>query len=287
MEEVLNAFDAGKVFDERIQAALNEALGPQAKRTAPFDEGDNIKERNEAFAARCRDLRKAGHDWVLDLKTTYGLFGTQGRLVAAIEGTLYETRNGRKHWRGRIAAASDPILASDKPGDPTKPFGFKVSSKLSAEEDAVTRWTKDQGAAFRGVYEAVTSGAAEALVQELRLKTSAKGAYWLGRQAMQDKDFERAAALFAQAYQLDPSIIEAEDGRAVALAGMGDLAGAAALAEQTLQADPKDAAAHYNLAWWYAVKMDAAEKAKPHYEAALGKGLPRCKDIEKKIGKDR
>lgn len=286
MEEALGTFDAGKVLDERIQAALNEALGPQAKRVPPFDEGENIKARNEAFSARCRDLRKAGHDWLLDLKTTYGLFGVQGRLAAAVEGALYETRNGRRHWRGKIAAASGPILASDKPGDPTKPFGFKVSSKLSAQEDAVTRWTKDQGAPLRAAFEAAASGTAAALVQEMGLKTSPEGAYWLGRQAMQDKDFERAAALFAQARELNPGMIEAEDGRAAALAGMGDVAGAVALTQQTLQVVPEDAVAHYNLAWWYAVEMDEAAKARPHYESALGKGMPRCKDIEKQIEKN-
>ncbi len=285
MEEALSTFDPGKQIDERIQTALNEALGAQAKRVTPFDGGVNTKARNDAFAERCRVLRQAGHEWVLDLQTTYGIFGIQGRAVAAVEGTLYETKRGRLHWKDKIAVSPDPILASDKPGDPTKPFGFKVSSKLSAEEDAVSRWTTGRGKPLHAAFENATSGIAAALLQDLGLRTSAEGSYWLGQQALQEKDWERAATLFAQALQLEPNMTNAEHGRALAIAASGNPQGAVTLTEKMLAANPEDGVAHYNLAWWYAVKLDGALKAKPHYEAAIAKGLPHCKDIEKRIEK--
>ncbi len=282
MEDVLGNYNASQIFETRIEESLGGGDGSAWERIEPLDHSVPGEHPRDAFARHCRELNKTGRDWLLDLRTTHGLFGPEGTLVAAVEGVLFELPQGRQHWKTRMVVIPGPALADEPSGEPTQ-RGFKFSSRLSADEDAITRWTRDNGAPLRAAFEEAASGAAAALAQELGLAESAKGAYWLGRRALQTKDYEAAADYFEQAFRLQPDLVEAWAARAVAVARSGNVRGAVEMVAELLRQHPDYGPGHYNAAWWRAVELKEPQQARAHYERARALGLPASKEIEKHL----
>ena len=74
---------------------------------------------------------------------------------------------------------------------------------------------------------------------------------------------------------------------AVNLGHNGQTDDAIALSERLLAADGNNAAAHMNLAWWYAVKKNQPGLARPHYEQARKQGMAPVKKLEKVLESSR
>jgi hypothetical protein len=283
LEPVLKDYEPGKVFEERLATRLQEAAG-KLTRVAPPGSTAGVNSARDAEKARFETLAKKGHDRLLDLKMTYGIFGYDGLLIAELEGKLVELPSGHAVWRNDVIASAMPILASDKLTDPTALLKPNFSSpRLSAREDAISQWTRDGGASFRASYEAAVDGAVSAILTDLGLTKEAAGYYYLGRQALFSKDFENAETYFKNALALDPGNVDAKNGLAVAKAHAKKTDDAIALANEIVQAEAEYAPAHYNLAWWYALDKNDAAAARPHYAKALELGLAGHKKLDKSL----
>lgn len=282
VEEVLQGYDAGKVFEERLSARLQEAISGSLKKVNGLSSTAGYQSVRDAENARYASLGKAGTDLILDLKMTYGLFGYEGTLITKIEGDLNETPSGHALWRDTLVCTSEPILASDRLTDPTKMLSANFSSpRLSVEEGAISQWTGDGGKELRARFEEAVDGVVSALLTDLGLVSESKGHYFLGQVAMNRKNFDEASEHFTKALQLDPASIDASNGLSVNWAHAKDADKAIAIAEKIAAEHPDYGPAQYNLAWWYATEKKDAAKARPHYDAALKLGYSKEKKIEK------
>ena len=278
---VLEGYNAGKVFEERLQKRLGDSV-PNLKRVAGVGSTAGMNTIYEAQKQRYTKLAKEGADTLLDLKMTYGLFGYDGLLVTKLEGTLKLMPEGSELWGDTIVVSAEPILAHDKLADPTNTLGPNLSSpRLAADDDAISKWTGDGGKTVRTRYEAAVDGVVSALLVDLGLAQEAQGEYYLGKMAMNRKRFDEASAFFENALKLDPDMVDAANGRAVNLAHDKQIDKAIELSKQITVAHPDYGPAWFNLAWWYATEKKDAAQAKECYAKARALGMPVESRIEK------
>jgi tetratricopeptide (TPR) repeat protein len=284
IEEVLEDYDARQVFEDRVAERLEPVMGAHAVRVEPLGSAPGYQAKRDAERARLRSLRGQGHDSLLDLKMTYGLFGYEGTLITKLDAVLLELPKGKRLWAESLVVSSEDILASDRLSDPTKRLGPNFSAlRLTIGENAIEKWTGDGGATLRARYEAAVDGVVSALLTGMGLADETKGHYYLGHQAMHQKKFEKADAHFKRALELDPADIAARNGLSVNLAHNGQVQDAIKVAKEIIESAPDYAPAYYNLAWWLSIEKKDPEAAKPYYEKALELGFPEDKKIEKAL----
>jgi len=285
--EALQGYDAGLVFEKRLHTRIREVMGANIERVAPLGSTAGYSSVRDAESARYAALARNGTDLLLDLKMTYGLFGYEGTLVAKLEGGLLDIPAGRAVWRNALVVSSEPILASNKLSDPTKRLGANLSSpRLTIEQDAISQWTQDGGAVMRQRFEAAVGGVVSALLVDLGLVKEAEGAYYLGKQALNQKKFDKAEQHFRDALALDPGYTDAKNGLSVKQAHSKDLDQAIASAQAIVASSPEYGPAYFNLAWWHAVEKNDLRAAKPYYNRALLLGMPAEKKIDKLLAKN-
>lgn len=283
IEEVLQGYDAGAVFAQRLQERL-EAARPGIRKTGPMGSTAGYKTLQEAQEARFDALAKAGHDALLDLRITYGLFGYEGTLIAKIEALLKKVPGGHTVWKGAYVVSSESVLANDRLSDPTNSLAPNFSSpRLSAEDDAISKWTGDGGKELRARFEEAVDGAIGALLADLGLIEDSEGAYCLARNLMNRKKFDDAAKWYAKALALNPENIEARNGQSVNLAHAKKLDEAIAAAKAIVEVHPEYGPALFNLAWWLALEKKDTAAAKPYYNRALAAGIPPVKKLNKAL----
>jgi tetratricopeptide (TPR) repeat protein len=282
VRQVLQGYDAGKVFQDRLTERLANAVPQGLTPVSALNSTAGFNSLKEAEDARLKVIAAKGHDALLDLKMTYGIFGYEGVLLAKIEGRLALLPENHKLWKNTLVVSSEPILASDKLADPTKQLEPNLSSpRFTVKEGAVEKWTGDGGKIVRDRFEAAVDGAVSALLCDLGLAEEAVGEYYRGKVAMNRKKFDLAEKLFKRAIELDANLVDAYNGRAVNLAHNRQVDDAIRTALALTQRAPEYGPAWYNLAWWYAVKKNDRAAARPCYEKALQLGMPKAHRIEK------
>lgn len=285
VEEVLQGYDAGEVFETRLRERLEMAAGAKLGRTAPLGSTAGYANRREAVQDRYRALGRNAKDVVLDLELSYGLFGYDGILVAKIDGEVVQIPNGKSLWEETIVVSTDPILGIDRLQDPTKRFTPDFSSpRLSATDDAISKWTGDGGATIRKRFEDAVDGAVSALLISLGLAEEPLGEYYLGRHWLNKKKFDRAEEHFRNALRLDAGNLDARNGLAVTLVHAGNVEQARENLRTLTQQAEDYAPGWYNLAWALAQKPQDLSAAKTAYQKALELGLPPDSRFEKQLG---
>lgn len=287
VNEILGDYDPGAVFEahlqERLEAALEAAL---AKVEAQVGRG-RYHSVHEAREARFDRLSKAGHDIVLDLTITYGIFGSSGTLITRIEGALFELPKGRDLWRNVIICDPMSVLADDASGDPTSRYSPTITSpKLGVNAEEIERWLQDDGTVLKTRFESAVDGVVSALLVDLNLADEAVGHYFLGKSLLAAKEYSSAQTHFNRALALDAGNLEYRSALSVAHARGGQVDEALKVAGEIVQANPGYGPAHYNLAWWYATKEKDAGKAREHYIKAEALGMPSNKKVEKFLKKN-
>lgn len=285
IEEVLQGYDAGEVFESHLATELEGAV-QNLKQVSAMGSTAGYTTMQEAEDDRFAGLEKSGYDSIMDLKLTYGLFGYEGTLITKIDGRLRDVPAAHRQWTNSFVVSSAPILADDRLTDPTGQLGANYTSpRFMVANDAIKQWTGDGGVTLRSRFEEAVDGVTAALLMDLDLGESANGAYYLAKNEMNRKNFEEAEAYFNKAIALDANNVDAKNGLSVNLAHAKRLDEAVAKAKEIVAATPDYGPAHYNLAWWYAVEMKDAASAKPHYEKALAAGLGSSKKIDKVLKK--
>lgn len=282
IEKALEGYEPGAIFENHLTQRLHNVLGQDIERVPALTTYAGYPNKRAAEDARYQGLGNQDYGVLLDLKMTYGLFGFEGTLITKLEGEVNELPGGHVVWRRILVASSEEVLASDRLTDPTNIMKPNFTSpRLTVEEGAIEQWTANGGELLRARFEQAVEGVASALFTEMGLVDEALGHYYLGRHAMNDKDFDKAAAHYRKALELDPALFRAKNGLSVNLAHHGNLDQAIAMAKELTEARPDYGPAYYNLAWWYAVEKDAPEAARPCYTKALELGMPEEKKIEK------
>ncbi len=270
LEAALGDYDGALVFEKVLSERMEEALGASPARVEPLQSTAGFSSRREAEAARRARIAKRGHDLLLDLDLTYGLYGVGGDLVATVDGSLVELPGGTARWRNTLDARPGPLYASTPLGDTTNTLGPDLDQlRLRADDDAVSRWLRDGGASLRQALEEAYRAAAAMLVVDMELTEDAFGAYHRGKQLVIEGEQEAAIGWFDRALAWNPNLVAAQSAKAVALGHLERTGEAIALAEQVIADYPQYGPAHYNLAWWHATVLEDPAAARPHYEQAL------------------
>lgn len=285
--EALGDYDPGAVFEKKVETRLNE-MRPGLVRVPPLQSTAGFHSERDAEKARRDGFARKGYDTLLDLKMTYGLFGYDGILVAKLEGRLILLPENKTLWKNDIVVSADPILASDRLSDPTNRMGPNLSSpRFTVEDNAIEKWTRDGGRLIRERFEVAVDGAVSAMLCDLGLADEASGHYYLGKLAMNRKKFKTADEHFRKSLAIDPTGVDAMNGRAVNMAHNKQKDDAIALAKSLTQSHPEYAPAWGNLAWFYAVDKKDPVAAKPFYEKAIALGMAPDKKLEKAINGKR
>ena len=286
VREALGDYKPGKVFEERLAKRLAETAPATLKQTPPLQSTAGFQTTKEAEKARMGGMAKAGHDMLMDLKMTYGVFGYEGMLATRLDGTLVNLPTGKRLWKKTLVVTTEPLLASDKLADPTSRMG-STAPRFSVDENAVSRWTQNGGQILRTNFESAVDAVVSALLCDLGLAKEAVGEYYLGKLAMNHKQFEEAETHFAAALALDPASRDALNGRSVNLGHNHQFDDAIKVAIALTESAPDYGPAWYNLSWWYAIEKKDPAKAAPCYEKAIALGMPKESRIEKALSKNK
>jgi tetratricopeptide (TPR) repeat protein len=282
VDAALAEYDPNAALAQAIETRLAGTLSTPVARVSPLGATAGFDHRRDAQDARYESLAKQGYDLLLDVQSMYGLFGPSADLALELESDLLSLPAGRKQWSDKFTVTPTPILATDKLTDPANRLGTNFGGNLfTTEEGAIGRWSEGGGEPLRQSLQALFDGGAAALLTAMGQAQDAKGAYHLGKDALYEKDFERAAQWFKQAHAWDPSLLDANNGLAVTLSHNGQVEEAIALSESILATDPGYEPARYNLAYWYAVTLKDPERARPYYEKGRAAGAPSSPEVEK------
>ncbi len=286
VEEVLEGYDTGAVFDQRVAARFGEVVGERLHRVPPLGSIAGYNSVQQAEEDRYRGLSRKGHDLVLDLRMTYGIFGFEGTLIAKLKGEMLWLPSTKTLWRDGVMVSTAPLLAGDKLTDPTDRLTPNIMSpRLSVEENATEKWTADGGALLRKRFETAVDGAVSAVLTDLGVVDEPLGNYCLARHLMNKKRFGQAETHYRKAMAQDPTMIDAKSGLAVNLAHDKRLDEAIALANEVVRDAPDYGPAYLNLAWWHAIDRKDADTARSFYKKAQALGMPADKKIEKALKK--
>ncbi|MDX9975338.1 MAG: tetratricopeptide repeat protein [FCB group bacterium] len=281
VRQALNGYNTEEVFRSHVEQRLRETL-PNGGRVQPLQSAAGYANEQEARQARYRSLAREGYDAVLDLRSRYGLFGTNVQLVTELDADLIAVPSGKKLWSTTVFATPEPALASDSLGNPQKKKRSSESApQFSVDKAAFARWTANNGEKLRAGFENGVKGVTDALLAELGLVTSAQGELYLGRIALSREDFTEAKEHFEAALRIDPTLVEALSAQSVNYAQAGQVDIAVQLAQGITKSHPDFAPAWYNLAWWHAFDLDDPAAAKPFYAEAQRLGLPPDAKLEK------
>lgn len=284
IEDALGDYDSAKITEARAEEAITAALGGKGDRVAPFDKNVEGMSIREAAHARYRRIAKAGHDEVLDVSVTHGVYGVSGDLVVRLRAELHAVPSGKLLWKETITFRGGEALAFRSLGDPTGQLMPNITApRLASKSGAVSQWTEDKGAHFKAEFERALSASLAAMRVSLGGPETADGLFALGSDLMYQKKFAAAHEYFEKARLLAPDRLDIMNAEAVNLGHYGQVDEAIALSEKVLLVDCDNATAHMNLAWWYGVDKKKPEQARMHYELARKLGLAPVKRLEKAL----
>ncbi len=286
IEDALGDYDTTKVIEARAAGAIAAVLDGKAKRVAAFDKNVEGMSIREAAHARYRQIAKAGHDEVLDVLATHGVYGVGGDLVVRLRAELHAVPSGKLLWKDTVTFRGGEALAFRSLDDPTGQLMPNIlSPRLSSKSGAISQWTEDKGARFKTEFERALSISLAGMRMSLGGPDTADGLFALGTDLMYQKKFAEAHERLEKARQLAPDRLDIANGEAVNLGHSGQVDDAIALAEKVVAADGDNASAHINMAWWYGVDKKQPEQARVHYEQARKLGVAPVKKLEKVLGR--
>ena len=286
LEQALGEYDTVGLVDAGVADMLSRRLDGKAVRVTVLDrhaaEGRNPR---EAAQERYRQLAKAGHEQVLDISASHGIYGVYGDLVVRIRAELRSLPSGQVLWKETITAHGDEPAAWRSLADPTERMLPNITNpRLTSKDNAVSQWTENNGARFKAAFEGALHNCLAALDMRLGGPETADGLFALGSARVYDKKFAEAHAFLEKARRLAPERADIANVLAVNLAHHKQVDDAIAVEEALLGVADENGPAHMNLAWWYAMDKKEMDRSRSHYEKARSLGMEPIRRLERELG---
>lgn len=268
-DEALGEYSLTDTFVERMSSALDDASGGRLVRVAPMGTWAGYNNRREAEADRLKGLGKNGYDLVLDLDADYALKGADFVMECGLYGRALTVPQGSGLWRDTLTLRPGPLYAdAEFESLLQKRLSGLTDPQMTVEKARAEKLAANDAELLRRQFEETVDGLAAAFVCDLGLRDGARERHMLGRSAFWSKDFEEAKAHLEKSLALQAGQVEVMSDLAVVCAQLGDVDTAIKVAQAAIDADGNCGAAHFNLAWWYAMsKNDAAAAAAPYAKA--------------------
>jgi tetratricopeptide (TPR) repeat protein len=284
IEEALGGYDTVQVIESESAEAIAVALGKKGEQVAPFDKNVEGMSIREAAHRRYRQLAKAGHDQVLDVAVTHGVYGAGGELVVRLHAELHAVPSGKVLWKDTITFRGGEALAFRSLGDPTGQLKPNITSpRLSSKAGAVSQWTENGAARFKTEFERALTCALAGMQVSLGGPETVDGLFALGADLMYQKKFAEAHERLEKARLLARDRTDIANTEAVNLGHNGQVDDAIALSKLVVEAHDDDFVSNANLAWWYAVEKNQPELARPYYDQALKLGMAPVKKLDRAL----
>lgn len=286
IKEALGDYDLADAVMKRIEERLKEIAPETLTHLPPMRSTAGISNDREAEAARFEALDKMGIDLLMDLQMDYGVYTENFELQFVVKGKVLQLPKKKRLWRESIPVTIEPYLANVKFKNMLlDQVPFSRPPRLRVNQEAAAKITDDDAAWFRAQFEKAADAAVSAVLCSLGLTHDARGEYYMGRKAFQEKDFKEAQERLESALKQDPEMTGAINDLSVTLAHRKEYDKAIALAQQILDKNPEYGPAAFNLAWWYALDKRQPAEAQKAYDRARALGMPENKKIEKAIKK--
>ena len=101
IRELLGDYDTAAVIEERLAARLGKAVKTDLDEVSPMSSTAGFDSKRQAEEARYENLAKTGHDVLLEVRASHGIFSHLGILVVKLEGKLVLLPEGTKLWDKR------------------------------------------------------------------------------------------------------------------------------------------------------------------------------------------
>ncbi|MFO7973609.1 MAG: tetratricopeptide repeat protein [Candidatus Hydrogenedentota bacterium] len=285
IREMLGEDDTAGMLAEALGERLDQAVAENLAQAAPLNTTVGYANRREALAAWYEGLTRQGYDMLLELRTRHGVYGHDGILAVRIDARQVALPSGRTLWKDDIVVSLEPALAYARLGDPTARMSPRIrGARLTVERDVLEKWREGKGS-LREDFVQTAEAAAAALVVSLGMAEDAVGEYYLGKCALNEKDFENSLFHFNEAIALDPEYADVHNAISVAYAHQGNLDEAIEKAKTITEKWPEYGPAFMNLAWWYAMKKDDIPTARPFYQRARELGMDPVKKLDERLSK--
>jgi tetratricopeptide (TPR) repeat protein len=286
IRQALGDYDLAGFVRSCLEKRL-KAFAPQGLREVnPLVSTAGYSNERDAEKARLQGLRDSGVDLLLDLKVTYGIYGTRFAVRFDIEGKLLDLANRRRLWMDGIPGVAEPFMADIKfEHSLLKYVAYVHTPRFAANEDAMKRLTGNDAALLKADFEKAVEGGISAVLCDMGLVDEPMGEYFLGRKAFQKKRYADAQEHFVRALNLDPGLHDAASDLSVTYARFGATDEAIGMAGKILAKTPDYAPAAFNLAWWNAFDRKNAAEARRYYDKALAEGVLPSKKLERALRK--
>ncbi len=289
LQAVVGELDGHLQFREAILNTLKGKLSAEIVEVPPLGSTAKYMTDREAQQDRMKQLHNKGFDVLIDLKITCGIYGPEGEMFFRWDGKLYDLAKEKTLWRGEsVVTPSADFKVNQTFNTYFNPFKSNMfSPRLKTTEDALTRWTNNNGENFKKAQEYGIQLSISHLLGALQLDKSENYYFACGISKLLTKKWKQAVPHFEKAWNLNKDNPTPGNAYMVALFKAKKIDDAIKVGEEVIQSPNGKSypTTYYNLAYIFATKKKDLDKAREYYQKTVELSGKADEKLEKEINK--
>ncbi|HOV33899.1 MAG TPA: tetratricopeptide repeat protein, partial [Candidatus Hydrogenedens sp.] len=205
LQAVVGELNGHLQFREAILNILKSKLSAEIVEVPSLGSTAKYANDREAQLDRMKQLHNKGFDVLIDLKITCGIYGPDGEMFFRWDGKLYDLAKEKTLWRGEsVVTPSADFKVNQTFNTYFNPFKSNMfSPRLKTTEDALTRWTNNNGENFKKAQEYGIQLSISHLLGALQLDKSENYYFACGISKLLTKKWKQAVPHFEKAWNLN------------------------------------------------------------------------------------
>lgn len=289
LQAVVGELDGHLQFREAILNTLKGKLSAEIVEVPPLGSTAKYMTDREAQQDRMKQLHNKGFDVLIDLKITCGIYGPEGEMFFRWDGKLYDLAKEKTLWRGEsVVTPSADFKVNQTFNTYFNPFKSNMfSPRLKTTEDALTRWTNNNGENFKKAQEYGIQLSISHLLGALQLDKSENYYFACGISKLLTKKWKQTVPHFEKVWDLNKDNPTHGNAYMVALFKTKKIDDAIKVGEEVIQSPNGKSypTTYYNLAYIFATKKKDLDKAREYYQKSVELSGKADEKLEKEINK--